>query len=87
MSGLSFKTRKNFTTRLTSRELRGAFSSSLFIDQEVCDMKDQEEHSKAAYQPPTLTVYGSAETITAEGNSANSDGPRGPDDPPSFYST
>ncbi len=50
-------------------------------------MKDQEEHSKAAYQPPTLTVYGSAETITAEGNSANSDGPRGPDDPPSFYST
>lgn len=50
-------------------------------------MNNHEGNSEETYQSPTLTVYGSAETITAQGNSSFSDGPRGPDDPPSAYST
>jgi hypothetical protein len=49
-------------------------------------MRDTSESTEDEYQTPSLTVYGSAEAITAEGNSAFSDQPRGPNDPPSYYS-
>jgi len=50
-------------------------------------MGDHKENPEEVYQPPTLTVYGPAETITAGGNSQFADADRGPDDPPSAYST
>jgi len=43
------------------------------------------EQTQKGYQPPSLTVYGSVETITANQSSLGGDVPSGPNSNPTNY--